>query len=289
MDIVLIFNGLGNQMSQYAFFLQKKHVNNKKNTYYMMTDSDHQGFELEKLYGIKIRRNYILFKLYCIAIDPKYRLIKKILDLIIPGGINIIKEDKSYNFNKKNLFPHKGINFYSGGWHSEKNFLDIKDQLYQIFKFPDINDAEFNVYKKNIEDCNSISLHIRRGDYLKKSTEWDFSNVCTEDYFKKAIAFIKQHVSNPEFYIFTDDLDYAMENYNKDHFHIVDINRGNNSWRDLYLMSICKHNIMANSSFSWWGAWLNKNPDKIVLHPKRFLRNYPTQDFYCENWITIES
>ena len=107
MDIILIFNGLGNQMSQYAFFLEKKHIN--KHTYYLMTDPDHQGFELERLFGIKTKRNYILFKLYVIAIDPKYCWIKRFLQFIIPGGLNLIREDKSYNYNSNNFVHHHGI------------------------------------------------------------------------------------------------------------------------------------------------------------------------------------
>ena len=286
MDIILIFNGLGNQMSQYAFYLQKKYIH--KNTYYMMTDSDHHGFELEKLFGIEEKRNPILYRLYCIEVDPKYRWIKTILNKIIPGGLNIIKEDRSYDYDSNNFIHQKGINFYSGGWHSEKNFVNLGDAVRQIYKFPPSDDKTFNHYKDLIENCNSVSLHIRRGDYLKKDTEWDFSGVCTNDYYQKAIDYIYQHVSSPVFYIFTDDLEYAKKNYNKEQFHIVDINRGEKSWRDMYLMTLCKHNIMANSSFSWWGAWLNKNPNKIVLHPGRFLRNYHTNDFYCDNWISIE-
>lgn len=286
MDIILVFNGLGNQMSQYAFYLQKKHL--YKNTYYMMTDSDHQGFELEKLFGIKLKKNPFLFKLYCITIDPKYAWIKKILNFFIPGGLNLVKEEKSYDYNFLNFAFHRGIRFYSGGWHSEKNFINIKDLIYSTYKFPVVNDKEFIYYKNIIENCQSISLHIRRGDYLKYNTKWDFSNVCTEDYYKKAINYISKILEQPEFFVFTDDIEYAKKKFNKNHFHIVDINRGKNSWRDMYLMSLCKHNIMANSSFSWWGAWLNKNPNKIVLHPKQFLRNYPTKDFYCESWVTID-
>lgn len=287
MDVVNIFNGLGNQMSQYAFYLQKKHIN--RNTKYLMTDADHQGFELEKLFGIKLKRSFILFKIYSILVTPKHKIFYIIFNKIIFGGLHLIREKKTYDFDVSNLKNKHGINFYVGGWHSEKNFKDVIDEIRQIYTFPQVKDDVFLRIKHQIENSVSVSLHVRHGDYLNSTTEWDFSHVCTDLYYQRAIEYIYSNVKNPVFFVFSDDLEYVRKKFSEDCFVIVDINRGKDSWRDMYLMSLCKHNIMANSSFSWWGAWLNKNPDKIVLHPKRFLRNYPTQDFYCENWITIES
>lgn len=139
-----------------------------------------------------------------------------------------------------------------------------------------------------IKNSNSVSLHIRRGDYVALSKSKKGHALCPISYYKKAIENIAQKIHNPRFFIFSDDIQWVKENlaikYNAEY---IDFNRDYPE-RDIILMKHCKHNIIANSSFSWWGAWLNENPNKIVIAPKRWMNNLESSDDLIEpNWIKI--
>jgi hypothetical protein len=98
---------------------------------------------------------------------------------------------------------------------------------------------------------------------------------------------MESKVENPHFFVFSNDLVWVKENIFIKNVTYVDCNAGKNSWKDMYLMSLCQHNIIANSTFSWWGAWLNKNKNKIVISPKRFLNSDTTTDVYPDAWTTL--
>lgn len=139
---------------------------------------------------------------------------------------------------------------------------------------------------------NVVSIHIRGGDYItSKKDNALFGNICTSNYYKNAIEHIKNSLKDPIFLIFTNDKDYAVQLLNGESFQIVDWNNGKESFRDMYLMSLCKHNIIANSSFSWWGAWLNQNDSKIVIAPNRWFNDsgIDQNDITPNNWIKVNS
>lgn len=287
MDIVLIFNGLGNQMSQYAFYLAKRQRNN--HTVYCVLGPRTQ-YSLDKLFGIPYRHNAVLSLLYR-ALDKAHfsnhrwlrRLLRPTLRLL---GVKMIVEPLSRDFDMRHFTHQKGIVFYRGGWHSELNFTAVADAVKCRFRFPEIQDAAVLAVIDRIKSCQSVSLHLRRGDYLGLS---EFQGVCTEAYYEHAIAYLESQIDSPEYFVFSDDPTYAREQFGaKANFHIIDLNCGDNAWRDLYMMSLCRHNIIANSTFSWWGAWLNDNPSKIVVHPRYHLNGVETRDFYPRNWICIE-
>ena len=287
MDIVLIFNGLGNQMSQYAFYLAKRQRNN--HTVYCVLGPRTQ-YSLDKLFDIPYRHNAVLVLLYR-ALDKAHfsnhrwlrRLLRPTLQLL---GVKMIVEPLSRDFDMRHFTHQKGIVFYRGGWHSELNFTAVADAVKCRFRFPEIQDAAVLAVIDRIKSCQSVSLHLRRGDYLGLS---EFQGVCTEAYYEHAIAYLESQIENPEYFVFSDDPTYAREQFGaKANFHIIDLNCGDNAWRDLYMMSLCRHNIIANSTFSWWGAWLNDNPSKIVVHPRYHLNGVETRDFYPRNWICIE-
>jgi len=296
MDIILIFNGLGNQMSQYAFYLAKKQINPRvKCIYFPLKDDDqHNGFELDNVFNIKISKNinyytlYYLYKLYLVKDQNniKGRFIRKILNHF---KVNVIYENlKTYEFNPDNLLKGTGCSYYWGGWHCEKYFNDIRDKISNIFHFHiDENDSRTIELQKKMNTTTSVSIHVRRGDFISKRLIESFGNVCDLEYYNKAIKYIRQKVENPYFFIFSDDEQWINENFKFPNSVIVDFNKGNDSWKDMYLMSQCKHNINANSTFSWWGAWLNKNPGKIVVVPEKFILQDEPQDIYPDSWIKI--
>lgn len=289
MDVVVIFNGLGNQMSQYAFYLQKKNIN--KSTYFIPFCSDHNGLELEKVFGINCKesiRQKLLYILFRILLTDKVKIItspfKQFLNWM---DCKIVKENFDYNFNKDYMNPSKGITFYYGGWHSEKYFVESKNSIIKTFDFNPPIDQENLDHINNISQINSVSIHVRRGDFFNSDNINLFGDVCTKKYFEKAIGLIESKVPNAIFFVFSNDLNWVKENLIISNVVYVSCNSGKNSWKDMYLMSLCKHNIIANSTFSWWGAWLNKNEKKIVVSPKRFLKNDRKTDVYPDNWLKI--
>lgn len=289
MEYVLIFNGLGNQMSQFAFYLAKKKTSPKCKLLIIDNKSSHNGYELNKVFGIQHNETFFDKIISCIYKKSSINRLGKLLMLLL--NIHIIREAKNYDYDKNNfklrLF---GIYIFIGGWHSEKNFINIKEQILLTFKFPEPQrEDEFsNLLSQIRRSENSVSIHIRRGDYLNipPSSFWQFGGVCTDEYYKCAISYIEKNLNNPHFYIFSNDIEWCEKNLHLENSTIVTCNQGRNSWRDLQLMSECKHHIIANSSFSWWGAWLSKY-DGITIRPKWFIRELITKDFYPSSWIDI--
>lgn len=291
MDIVLLFNGLGNQMSQYAFYLAKKHYNPQSMAlYYTYFFNGHNGYELGRVFNIHcdkgLKHNIFQF-LYRLRESPKIGFLKGLLTKM---GVRKICEAQNYDFNYDLLTQNKGgINFFWGGWHSEKNFIDIKEEIKAKFTFPKIYDEDcLRVINqiKNVKE--SVSLHIRRGDYLtaKPNDFYQFGNVATMDYYKKAISRLISELGDCTFFVFSDDLKWCKEEFTDLNAVYVDCNQGKNSWRDMYLMTLCKNHINANSSFSWWGAWLSTQ-EGITICPKEFIHNVVTKDIYPDSWIKM--
>ena len=133
--------------------------------------------------------------------------------------------------------------------------------------------------------CNSVSVHIRRGDYLM----YDYFQACTPEYYRRAIEFIISRVEKPLFFVFSDDLAWSgkfMEECGVE-YRLVDHNRGKDSYKDMYLMSRCRHYIIANSSFSWWGAWLGEDEGKTVACPSEWFKG--KTNYKCPaGWVRIK-
>lgn len=223
---------------------------------------------------------------------------------LIANKLIYIKE-KRFNFDKNILNTSDDV-YLTGYWQSEKYFSSQDKQLFNKKKIKDIIRKEFtlknklsNHYKKHIQKIkavgkNSVSIHIRRGDYTLDTIKNNVG-LCPINYYNKALKKISQSIQNPVFFIFTDDVNWAKNNlklkYPMNFVSYDKINNGhkNKDYEELILMSKCKHNIIANSSFSWWGAWLNNNSNKIVIAPKRWFRNKSlnTKDLIPNTWIKI--
>ena len=152
--------------------------------------------------------------------------------------------------------------------------------MQELSPISSLNDLGYSCLE-NIKTTNSVSLHVRRGDYLNLKN----IGVLDVDYYKQAVAYIRKNVEKPTFYIFSDDLDWCKKSLGfLDDCIYVD--RTETEIDDLKLMSCCQHNIIANSSFSWWGAWLNKNPKKTVIAPKSWLLNDPdSSNVILSDWV----
>lgn len=277
LSVVRIKGGLGNQMFQYAFFisLKKKHPF----SFYLfdLTESlyCHSGYQFDYIFHTK---TFFYWKVY--------RRIKKYCPCFFYHTQNISQEN-SLQFSDQYFKPSGAINIFDGYWQSEKYFTDSSKKIRSLYHFNEelLNDSSRQL-KNSMNECAYVSVHIRRGDYLSLS---DHLGICNISYYQKAISYIKTTVKNPIFVFFSDDIPWVKEHFQEKSAIYVDWNQGKDSWQDMYLMSRCKHNIVANSSFSWWGAWLNNNPLKIVVAPKQWFKYSPNYDIIPDGWITIDA
>lgn len=199
-----------------------------------------------------------------------------------------IKED-AFSKYTPSILETKAPAYIQGFFQTEKYFANIREQLLKDFTINKELNKKNKVILEKIKNTNSISVHFRRGDYTKVRVAQHFG-ACSEEYYQKAIEIITSKTNiKPTLFIFSDDINWVKNNIKfKYDTEYVDINSGKQGFFDLELMKNCKHNIIANSSFSWWGGWLNENSDKIVVAPTPWLqdanKNY---DIIPENWIVL--
>lgn len=179
-----------------------------------------------------------------------------------------------------------------GFWQSEKYFAHCKDDIRKQFSFLPFDEKKNIAIMNKMKKENSVAIHLRKGaDYLQ--SELMGKGLCGVEYYIKAIEYIKQNVDNHVFYVFTDNPEWVKNNLPKFDYILVDWNEvaGKKNFRDMQLMSCAKHNIIANSTYSWWGAWLNPNPNKIVIGPTKFFnpinKFFSSSDIMCEDWVRI--
>ncbi|MBY0432606.1 MAG: alpha-1,2-fucosyltransferase, partial [Cyclobacteriaceae bacterium] len=191
--------------------------------------------------------------------------------------------------------------YLSGYWQSEKYFspvsVVIRDQFIPARPLDERNTA----LQTQMQSQNSVAVHVRRGDYASASAYNSFFGVLPLQYYNLAMAEIVKTISNPVFYFFSDDPSWCKQHMPVGQAVFVDHNTGENAYKDLVLMSSCKHAIIANSTFSWWGAWLNRNPDKVVIAPRTWFqssyltkkepvypsRYYNTKDLIPATWTRL--
>jgi hypothetical protein len=195
-----------------------------------------------------------------------------------------------FNYDQ-NLHNIRGKQLYLDGyWQSEKYFCKYKNQLQLDFTLLKIENNAFLKLKDKILNCNSVGVHIRRGDYVNNPTTNKFHGVCSEKYYYSGVEILKSNLKNPVLFVFSDDLHWVRTNlvfslpvyYIDQHYNLTPN-------EEIILLSFCKHNIISNSTFSWWGAWLNKNIDKIVIAPLKWFNTNQVSDIDIipNKWLRI--
>ena len=277
MIIVKIMGGLGNQMFQYAAgraLAQKRDTRLYLDTsgYESMAEGDTpRNYELD-VYNItaEVASPSILNK---IVLDPaNYTIFNKVARRLGIGKVFILGERGSgYD---EDVLGAPNNTYLSGWWQSDQYFRSIRDDLVREFEprtKPDGKNAEL---LKSIQQVNAVSIHVRRGDYVQNAAANTFHGLAPIDYYSRAIKHIEKSVVEPHFFVFSDDLEWCKTELPlPQNTTYVEGNAGEKAFEDIRLMKHCKHNIIANSSFSWWGAWLNQNPTKIVVAPKIWFQN----------------
>ncbi|MDF2433978.1 MAG: hypothetical protein JWP44_3609 [Mucilaginibacter sp.] len=294
MIIVELQGGLGNQMFQYACGKALSIKHNQKLlidlTFLQQNQLETEGFT-PRLYELGIFRldtevaGKQLIKSF--TGESFYKKIFKLLKLPlkecyceIPG--------KGASQMDKIAFPV----LLKGYWQSEYYFSDYKNEIRKAFKFDIESVTEIQDTIAQINQTNSVSIHFRRGDYLTNPVAKKVLGPLDIDYYKEAISKIQSEIEKPFFFIFSDDPEWVKENFPlSENYKVIDGSHKDKPYHDMLLMSKCKHHIISNSSFSWWGAWLNPDPQKVVIAPKRWFAdehmNITSTNLVPGEWIRI--
>lgn len=283
---VRIMGGLGNQMFQYAFAkrLETLGYEIKMDLTAFENPKSIRRYQLDN-YNIDLQKVKKKSKRFLNLISILKVALKK-LGLDLSG---VIKE-QSLLFNE-DIFNLKDGQFVEGYFQSEKYFSSIRNVLLETFIIKHDTSKYSKLIEKKISKSKATcSIHVRRGDFINAKNKNIHGN-CTLDYYFSAISYIEKRIDDVSYFIFSDDIDWVKSNLKLEKTIYIDNFKDRIPHEDIYLMSLCDHNIIANSSFSWWGAWLNKNINKIVIAPKKWfvdenLQNTST-DIFCESWIRI--
>ncbi len=286
MIIVKIVGGLGNQMFQYAYAkaLNSKGYNVKLDISVFETYRLHGGYQLDKYnISLKVASSKETNKLY------KNSFLSKIAKRLSIQNGNLL-EEKSLLYDER-LVNIKDNKYITGYFQNERYFKEIREILLKEFTLKEQSTA----YTQEISNVimatkNSCSLHVRRGDFTN-STNISIHGTCTVEYYQKAIEYMKEYADSVKYFIFSDDIEWTKNNLKIENAVYIDSKEKRLPHEDIYLMSLCNHNIIANSSFSWWGAWSNDNKDKIVVAPKKWFINLKlldqSRDIIPKSWIQI--
>lgn len=299
MKIVNIIGGLGNQMFQYAFAISLKHMHPDEDIYVDTTHFNyilikkfkganlHNGFEIKSVFPNADVAQAGFFQLIKITwYIPNYffsRIVRKILPL---RKHEYIQDYQNLYVSEKQMMSINEDCYYEGYWQCVDNFKESRDEIIKQFEHGIPNAENENIIKK-MQEVNSVGIHIRRGDYLHEPA---YMHICDLDYYKRAIALILEKKADYTFYIFSNDMEWCKENIlpllKCNSVVQMNSNKGANSCWDMILMSYCKDLIIANSSFSWWGAFLNKRNGRIVT-PKKWVNDIDNCNIWLDNWIKV--
>jgi hypothetical protein len=288
MIIVKLTGGLGNQMFQYA---SGRSLSEKRNTELRL---DIKSFRMSSNQDVT-SRSYQLTLFNCIGklasesdlqsfIKPKSVLKKIIFKARQIFQPKIIVTESNYN---SKISKQVQDIYLDGYFQNEKYFIGIKDILLREFSLKEKLNNNYREIQNQIAGCNSVSIHIRRGDYVNNAITNNYHGICGLDYYEKAMSVMEEKISHSHFFIFSDDIDWARENIKSG--PPVTFVSGGKSIEDLFLMSQCKNNIIANSSFSWWGGWLNRHPEKIIVGPLKWFNDPKANAEFTlpEKWIRL--
>lgn len=307
MNIIRMSGGLGNQMFQYALCLKLKSMGKEV-----------KFDDINEYRGEKARP--IMLAVFGIEYP---RATWDEINAFTDGSMDIIKRirrkifgRRAIEYEEQGFYDPKVLSFESmylrGNFQSEKYFEDIKDEVRELYRFPRLEDMHLpdKLYRATktcldkIESGESVGLHMYRSDSRE---EWEqYEGICTEKYYEGAVRYMQDKLPDARFYIFSNEpkwvrgwvsmliqsqLKEGMSPQEvrdiKEKFVMVEANTEYTGYLDMLLMSKCRHNIISNSSFSWWSAWINDNPDKIIIAPDRWSREKEGNEIFTSNMILI--
>jgi len=278
MIISRLNGGLGNQMFQFALGYKMSRV---LNTELLL---DLTLLKTDKLRSFGLGSFNISNK--TITIQPEEMSFFKRFFNRIPSNWRLIIEKNEFQYDENILLMSGNLKLH-GYWQCPKYFNELRSDL--ISKYSILHPSEY--YKKKCIELlhtNSVSIHVRRGDYVHVESTNKVHGTCDMAYYLKAMQLIYDKAGKDIcFYVFSDDVEWCKKEFSQ--FRNLFILKSLSDHEDMLLMSSCKHNIIANSSFSWWGAWLNQNPTKIVIAPEKWMNNKltNTKELIPDEWFRI--
>ena len=299
MVTVFLRGGLGNQMFQYAagLALAKKRGDELRLDTVFLSDRfprryfTFRTFDLEDVFMIEPRLTP-LSRLASAVRIPGFWLGIDLLEMNLGKGmgtVNIAYQNEREGF-EGNIFPTaKNIVLY-GRWESERYFADAKSDVRDAFQFRHALSGEAERIRTMVRSSNSVSVHIRRNDFLGKEREGGKAVNVGKIYYDSAFEHLASRVKDPHYFVFSDDVEWCKKNISLPSVVYLDsATAGPKASFHLALMSQCKHNVIANSTFSWWGAWLNQNPEKIVVAPRHWpqLSEKAGRDVVPRGWVGL--
>ena len=277
MRLIKMTGGLGNQMFIYAMYLKMKTIfpDVRIDLSDMVHYQVHYGYEMNKVFHLPRTE-------FCIN-----RSLKKIIEFLLFKTILERKQGGSLvPYTRKYHWPWI---YFKGFYQSEKYFAGIEKEVREAFVF-DIRRASRRSLRAMQEikaDPHAVSIHVRRGDYLLEKHWKALGCICQSSYYLNALAELEKRVKHPHYYVFSEDLNWVRQNLPLTKAEFIDWNKGEDSWQDMMLMSHCRHHIICNSTFSWWGAWLNPRENKTVIMPERWFQHCDTPNIYPDGWIKV--
>lgn len=291
MIIVKICGGLGNQLFQYGFGKYLSRLLNTKVKFDVQTTRNNKNFtsrDLEPAIFNSITELASKDEIREMKLFTKgffERLERKIIEKL-PFMNNAFYVEKPFSKESKIQY-FKDNCYYDGYWQSFKYLDNIDRAFIKEDAIKSNLDAQNAALLKDILIGQSIGLHIRRGDYLSNKKNASIFEVCSLNYYQRAVQYFTEMMPESVYYIFSDDIMWAKKNLTGNQFIHVENKK---PLVDLYLMSKCKHNIISNSTFSWWASWINQNPDKRIIAPKLWYKgklNESTFELIPDNWKRI--
>lgn len=293
MVIVRLIGGLGNQLFQYA---AGRAIAQRHNVPLKLDTSRFEGTPQRK-YALD---NFRISASLATASEVRHltgsngnrarRRLTKFYQGYLPYYRQSVFVERGFQFDP-NFFRARREVYLIGYWQSEKYFRDISEVLETEFAVRnELHGLNAVMVERVRAESASVSVHVRRGDYATDPTIRGVHGTCSLDYYQGAVAKLVSLGIQPRLFVFSDDISWARANLHFDYpITFVDHNNEGAACEDLRLMSLCKHHIIANSSFSWWGAWLSKNPTKTVIAPRRWFNNagHDTRDLIPSSWIQL--
>jgi len=275
--------GLGNQMFEYALYLKLKSMGKEVKMDDFTCYGPGERKKMLDVFGITYDR--MTQEEYIKMTDSSLKLSHKVRRKLT-GRKNLAYREADSNFDPEILKRDPAL--FEGYFQTEKYFKDIEKQVRDAFTFRNYTPSDaVKKWEQQMRSCMAVSVHIRRGDYLLPKHSHLYEGICDDRYYADAIALIREKYPDAVFFFFSNDTEWVKAHYSGPQDVVVEGNDEESGYADLYLMSRCRHHIIANSSFSWWGAWLNPDKDKTVIAPKKWLNGRDCKDIYTEEMILL--
>ena len=279
--------GLANRMFQYSYYLYlKKQGLDVAVDYYRKAALAHENVDWEHIFPNASLPQ--ISKLKSLIWGGGTDVFSRAFRRFVPSLTRVVQMPTAFDA----YIPKQNKAYVMGVFQNASMVQEVEEEVLQAFDFAPFSEGKNKILMEEMDGCNSIGIHVRKGaDYQKRI--W-YQGTCPLSYYHQAMEYMRRKIDKPRFYVFTDNVEWVRENFKGLDYVLVEGNPGTGwgSHFDMQLMSCCKHNIISNSTYSWWGAFLNRNVDKIVVGPKQWFNpdsclESTSEQTLCTDWIAL--